>query len=308
MVETTIDDDALGWAIRVADPEFSDWDGFTAWLEGDVAHAARYDAAVLALAQAERDVAATPVVVAEPAEPAARRDWYSPRWAGGAIAAALVAAVGVGFWSERAQPYVVETAAGQQRTVALADGSEIVVAGGSRVELDHARPRFAAVTRGETLFRVRHDAAHPFQVKAGTLEMTDLGTVFNVKRAGAVTRVAVSEGVVLVDPKGAALRLDPGQAVIASGARLQRETVDTASVGGWRDGWLAYDGATLTEVAEDLSRQIARPVTVAPELAGRTFRGTLDARRIAREPALLGSLLGVRVQAHDGGWILEPHS
>lgn len=304
MSARNIDDNALGWAIRVADPEFADWDGFTLWLEADPARAECYDAAVAALAEAEQRVAATPSPA--PVEDFVRRSSLRPRWAGAAVAAALVGAIGLGVWTERARPYAVETAAGGQRTVELPDGSEIVLAGGSRVELDRAEPRFAAVTRGEMLFRVRHDAARPFRVRVGTLEMTDLGTVFDVKRGDQATRIAVAEGAVMVDPDGAALRLDPGQAVLATGTRLQRLTVEPASVGGWRDGWLAFDGATLAEVASDLSRHLARPVTVAPAIAGRPFRGTLDVRRIGGDPVLLGNLLDVRVRQHDGGWTLEP--
>jgi transmembrane sensor len=33
-------DAARGWAIRVRDPAFADWDGFTGWLEVDPRHAA----------------------------------------------------------------------------------------------------------------------------------------------------------------------------------------------------------------------------------------------------------------------------
>lgn len=34
------------WAIRVADPEFDDWDGLTRWLEVSPAHLAAYEDAV----------------------------------------------------------------------------------------------------------------------------------------------------------------------------------------------------------------------------------------------------------------------
>lgn len=296
------DEDALDWAIRAADPEFADWDGFTDWLEADPAHAERYNMAVATLAAVEQQVAAAsaPETVAAPPP---RRSW---RWAGAAMAAALVGAVGIGVWTERAQPYAVETVAGRQRTVALPDGSQIVLAGGSRVELDRAEPRFAAAARGEMLFRVRHDDADPFRVRAGDLEMTDLGTVFDVKRAGPVTRVAVAEGAVVVDPDGAALRLDPGQAVVATGERLERQRIDPAIVGGWRDGWLAFDDATLAEVATDLSRHLARPIAVTPSIALRTFRGTLDVQRAGADPELLGILLDVQVRKHGDGWMLEP--
>ena len=60
----------------------------------------------------------------------------------------LVAVVGVSVWSESSQPYAVETAPGEQRAVQLADGSEIVLAGGSRVTLDRADARVAG-TEGE---------------------------------------------------------------------------------------------------------------------------------------------------------------
>ena len=299
-----LNDAALDWAVRVADPEFAAWDDFMAWLEGGAGRAEAYDAAVATLALAEAQVAAlaSPRPEAIPEEVAPMRR----RWIGAALAAALVGAVGLNLWNDRARPYVIETPAATQRTLALADGSEIVLAGGSSVELDRNDPRVASVVRGEMLFRVRHQAANPFRVRVGDLRLVDLGTVFDVKRDARVTRVAVSEGTVMVDPDGAALRLDPGQAVVASGNGLQRLTIDPADVGGWREGRLAFDDATLAEVAADLSRHLARPIAVDPAIAGRTFRGTLDVRDAGADPQVLGSLLGVRVRQRDGGWILEP--
>ena len=46
-------DQAVMWAVAVNDPGFADWDGFTAWLEADAAHAEAYDHAVLAAAAAD---------------------------------------------------------------------------------------------------------------------------------------------------------------------------------------------------------------------------------------------------------------
>ena len=37
---------ARGWAIRVGDPAFDDWDALSEWLEADAAHLAAYEAAV----------------------------------------------------------------------------------------------------------------------------------------------------------------------------------------------------------------------------------------------------------------------
>ncbi|MET4895888.1 FecR domain-containing protein [Sphingomonadaceae bacterium jetA1] len=307
-----IDDVALDWALRMADPARADWDGFTDWLAQDPAHGERYDRIAAALLDAQDALAAHPEAVeqalarSEPeaeAEAAVRRE-RPVHWMGGAVAAALLATLGFGLWSERPRPYAVETAAGETRRIVLPDGSRIELAGGSRMRLDHADPRRAVVERGEALFRVRHDAAHPFTVQAGDLALTDLGTVFDVRLGERRTRVAVAEGAVMVDPKGAALRLDPGQAVVAEGQRLIRQPVAVEAVGGWSEGRLAYDDTPLSDVAEDLSRSLGRPVTVAPMLAERRFRGTLDVKAVQRDPRLLGRLLDVTVRVDGKGWML----
>jgi transmembrane sensor len=310
MTDAHIDDEALGWAIRMAEPD-ADWDAFLAWLEADTTRSGRYDRAVAMLDDAAVAAAAaaagvgagaaiTPASVEFVARPARRR------WIGGAIAATLAGAIGLGVWTQAPQPYAIATAAGEQRTVLLADGSSIVLAGASTVRLDRRNARVATVERGEMLFRVRHDAARPFAVQVGALRLVDLGTVFDVKAAGTRIHVAVAEGAVLVDPDGAALRLDPGQAIFADGATRVRRTVATADVGSWREGRLAYDDAPLSEVAADLSRETGRRVIAAPGLTARTFRGTLDVETVRTRPALLGTLLDVTVRQDAEGWTLEP--
>lgn len=326
MIDRHIDDEALGWAIRMTEPD-ADWDAFLVWLEADATRSDHYDRAVAMLDEAAAAIAVqhAPAIVAQPApfgavQPApavaARTPIASvagavarssrPRWIGGAIAAALTAAVGLGVWTKQSQPYTIVTAAGEQRIVTLGDGSSIVLAGGSSVRLDHRNPRVAAVERGEMLFRVRHDGDHPFQVQVGGLRLVDLGTVFDVKLAEERTRVAVAEGAVMVDPEGAALRVNPGQVVVADRGTLERSETAAADVGSWTDGRLAYDDAPLAEVAADLSRQIGHRVVAGPGVASRTFRGTLNVPTIRERPALLGTLLDVTVRQSAEGWTLEP--
>ncbi len=305
-----IDADALNWVIRMAEPE-ADWDAYLAWLEADPARAERYDQAASALRDAETAVTQAPVigslVVPDGPHPAGGHatGLVRRRWLGSAVAAVVTGAIGLGAWQGRSDPFTVATAAGEHRTVALGDGSSIVLAGASQVVLDRRAPRVAVVERGEVLFRVRHDPDRPFDVRVGDLALTDLGTVFDVQMLGRRTRVAVAAGAVMVDPDGAALRLDPGQAVIADGPRLERRPAEAADVGGWREGRLAYDDATLAEVAEDLSRHLGMQIAAAPSVAGQKFRGTLEVRDLGTDSVLLGELLGVGVRQTGGGWMLE---
>ncbi len=306
-----IDDEALGWALRMAEPG-ADWDGFTAWLEAQPDRADRYDRAVAALEVATQVVeqhgtAAT----SRPIEELAPRTYERSRtinrrnWLSGALAAAILGTVGLGVWRDRNQTYTVATAAGEQRTISLRDGSSVVLAGGSQIRLDKGRPRSAVLDTGSALFRIQHQAGDPFHVKVQDLALTDLGTVFDVRVLGSRTHVAVAEGAVMVEGGGAQVRLDPGQSVVAGDGRLRRKEQDVDAVGSWREGRLTYDDATMSEVAQDLTRQLGRRITAAPAVAGRRFNGTLEIWSFRNEPAVLGSLLGVSVKRDEDGWTLD---
>jgi transmembrane sensor len=302
------DAEALAWVLRMGEPA-ADWDAFMLWLEADPARAAAYDRAALALDEATLMVGALaadePRTAANDMTPPTPRRARGRGWIGGGLAAAAAAAMAVGLWQGQDASYVVTTRPGEQRTVALPDGSRLMLAGGSRVRLDKGDPRRATVEAGETFFRVRHDPAAPFRVDAGALRLTDLGTSFDVYLLGARTRVAVAEGAVSVDQGDGAVRLDPGQGVVSDGTTLRRTTVAVADVAQWRQGRLAYDGATLREVAADLSRHLGRPVVASAAVAARTFNGTLEMRPLRDDPALLGRLLGVSVRQDGAGWTLD---
>ena len=305
----TIDDEALDWALRMAGPD-ADWAAFTDWLAADPARADRYDRAALAVADATASVAlATPANDDEgdgeepvPAPPPARTRRFAGAWLAVAL---LLVALGVGLWRVPSRSQTIATAAGERRSVALADGSRIELAGGTRLRLDPARPRAATIEAGEALFHVRHDPRAPFRVEANGLPLQDLGTVFDIRLLGKRTQVTVGEGAVMVDPDGAALTLAAGEGLVAEGTTLRRIRQDVGAVGAWRDGRLAYDGATLGEVAEDLSRQLGWRVTAAPAVATRLFNGTLETQAFRDDPTLLGALLDVEVRRAPDGWTLD---
>lgn len=299
-------DDAVKWAVAVNDPGFADWDGFTAWLEADAAHAAAYDHAVLAATAADEGLRAAPArAPVIRARPVARRRVV--QWLGGAVAASLVAVAGVQVFNDRAQPYAIETGAGEMRTIALADGTKVALNGGTRLMLDRAAPRIATLERGEALFTVVHSDSDPFMVRAGGAEIVDLGTVFNVVREPGETRVAVAEGLVAYNPKAEDVRLSPGQTLVDAGGELRVGRAEPGDIGGWRGGRLIYDGAPLKSVAADLARATGTPIAVAPAIAMRPFTGVIAVPKDRTGfVAGLGPLLDVQVRSGADGATLTP--
>ena len=297
---------AADWLIRHRDPAFDDWDGFADWLAEDPKHAVVYDA----VASLDRDLEALPpvakpqgVIMPTAPRPLARRAWF-----GGAMAAALVAVIGVSTLNPSGDANRIETAAGEHRTIKLDDGSRIEINGGSVVEIDPDRPRFARLESGEAMFHVVHRDSDPFVVEAGGNRIVDLGTAFNVVRRERQTAVSVSEGIVLYNPDRDKVRLVAGKAIEArDGDRKPPivQDIDVASVGGWRSGLLVYNGAPLVVVADDLKRTAGMDVRVAPGAADVSFRGALiiDKDR-GRTIADLAALSGTKVQRQGDGWIL----
>ncbi|ATW03837.1 FecR domain-containing protein [Sphingorhabdus sp. YGSMI21] len=296
-----VEAEALDWIIRQRDPAFDDWEGFTEWLELSPGHSAIYDR--MAAIDAEPGDLPEPVEeisVARQPVLASRRTWL-----GGAMAAALVGIIGFTLLDSGATH--IETAAGEQRTVALADGSRIEINGGSVIELDEDRPRFARIESGEAMFHVVHREGDPFLVEAGKARLVDMGTAFNVIRRRDGLTVAVSEGLVLYNPQRENVRLDAGFGIEASdaGGPPQVQAIDVFSVGSWRKGQLVYNGTSIAQVAEDLGRTTGLTINVSPDVASLPFRGALlisdDRQRVIDD---LTALAGIRAEKQDEGWLL----
>lgn len=297
---------ALDWVIRLREPAFDGWEDFEAWLAADPVHAETYHRLAAADADMARLLASAPsprpIIAPSPGRSFTRR-----RWLGGAIAASVAALVGVAMIDRQPALYQIETAPGERRSVTLQDGSRIALNGGTSITLDRKDARYAVLHRGEALFDVIHDEAAPFRVAVGEAKLVDVGTRFNVIREGKTTAVQVAEGAVIYNPDSTAVRLDAGRTLraIDGDALLALGTMSPASIAGWKDGRLIYDGQTMAEIAADLSRWSGQPVRVDPRVAEQRFRGVLslgDGDDIVR----LAPLLEVDVRKSGQEWVLAP--
>lgn len=298
--DRALHDEAAAWAVRTGDPAFDDWEGFTAWLERDPAHARAYDEVVSAVGEAAESLPPEPVAGNddEPAAPARRR------WIGGALSVALLGLAAMGAWQLRDDSYTVETAPGETRLIALGDGGEIALAGGSRIVLDRGDPRSASLERGQALFTIRHDPSAPFTLAVGRDTLVDVGTVFDVSTTQARLRVAVSEGAVVLNPGGENARVSPGEMLskdAATGGVTMGE-VALDQVGEWREGRVTFQDASLAEVAAELSRATGVEFVASSRAGGQEVSGSIALDGVRRDPRTLGPLLGVAVRHNGTAW------
>ncbi|HEY0412770.1 MAG TPA: FecR domain-containing protein, partial [Allosphingosinicella sp.] len=202
----------------------------------------------------------------------------------------------------------IATAAGEHRTVALADGSAVALNGGTRIFVGGGRERSVELVAGEATFTVRHDERRPFEVRVGGHVVRDVGTVFNLLSDQGRFSLEVIEGTVLFDPAGAATRLSAGQVLRSEGENQIVTAGDPKSLAGWRTGQLSYDSTPLAAVISDLSRSTGAAVSLDPSLEQIPFTGSIRIeadRRVTVQR--LAEALGVVAVRRDGGWRLEPH-
>lgn len=203
------------------------------------------------------------------------------------LKAAAIAAVLIGGYAvmrpgpEPAVTVVMAvTLTGQRDTVRLADGSTVILAPDSRLEVTLGDGMRTAVLDGEAYFTVAPDTAWPFRVLAGESVTEVVGTEFTVRsRSNEPVVVAVRTGRIAfgrATPAGVRIMLDPdeiGRLALAA----EPERVSGQQVGAWLawlDGVLEYDDARLDRVVADLGRWLGVGVSIdGADLAARRVTG-----------------------------------
>ncbi len=316
---------AVAWHLRQqatdAPMDSAEWHAFIMWLEADPAHAAAFDRLALVDGLAAVALRAAPAVL-PPLSPTAANDdqpsagigvpqraarRLSLGWgiAGGAIAAGF--AIALVPQAPASKPYAIVTAPGEQRLVELAGGSRIFVNGGTRLALDEAQPRRAELLTGEAIFHIRHDAADPFRLVVGSRVIEDAGTVFNVVNDAQGLGVAVAEGAVVFEPGRRGLRLGPGDAVAAPALGAPRMLhVAATSIGGWRQGRLAFNGQPLANLATAVYRLRGITMILAADLSQKPFTGIVTLTGNAeKDVPHIAALIGARWRREEGRWYLS---
>ncbi|MCW1430807.1 FecR family protein [Novosphingobium sp. JCM 18896] len=302
-VPDALRDAAALWFVKVSDPAFVDWQGFTQWLEADPAHRDAYTEMV------DAD-AVIGDALAQEARVTARHAPHSfPTWLRRAAAVLLLFGVPLGAWSvldSRPEVETISTRPGERRTFVLADGSSIMLNGETRLRIDRNAPRSAKLLAGEALFEVRHDPEHPFVVDAGESRLVDVGTVFNVTLLGKRMDVAIADGAVIYRSSGRNVRLKAGDTLTVEADRpLVIKRTNPETVGGWRSGQLEYVDAPIGRIATDLSRTLGLRLEVAESARQRRFTGILILDGTADEALVaVAPVLDMSVRRSGDHWLM----
>lgn len=200
------------------------------------------------------------------APPRKARRW----WPALAAAASLLLTVTLlirMYGSEDVPALRYATIIGEQRTIALEDGSKVVLDTASVLQVQLGeRERRLTLEQGQADFHVRADTRRPFVVHAAGGSVTALGTQFQVRIDGDIGMVTLLEGQVRV-AADAQDRWGQGQlAMLAAGERIAIEPMgklgpvrrvsapELASLRGWTEGSLVVKEWPLQMLLVEMNR------------------------------------------------------
>lgn len=213
-------------------------------------------------------------------------------------------------WQELAADY--RTGTGEQREIALVDGTRITLNTGSaiKVRFEPGR-RLIRLVSGETHIVTGHAdpiaaVNRPFVVETGEGTVRALGTRFTVRQQDARSRVDVFEGAVEITPADAPDRsviLRQGERLSFTGNRIAHPGHADEQAESWARGQLTADNVRLGDFLAELGRYKAGVLRCDPAVADLRLSGTFPVRDTDRILAMLPNSLPVQVRWRTRYWV-----
>ena len=159
-----------------------------------------------------------------------------------------------------------KTAPGEQKSIALADGSTVFLNTHSAFSVNLSEHRRSlTLTQGEALFEVAHDSERPFEVMADGWIVRAVGTTFNIDRRADKITVTVIDGAVQLLHDNEAWDIPVGYRVAYDKHHIvnELESVDVLKITEWRKGEFSFTDMPLTVIVEELNRYRPGRIVIA---------------------------------------------
>ena len=198
---------------------------------------------------------------------------------------------------------------GGEYSLTLGDGTRAWLNAGSSITYPlHFGSRRCVTVTGEVFFEVAPDSRHPFVVSVSGVELTVLGTSFNVMAYDDEPSVETTlvTGSLRVAAEGEETLLSPGlQAGFdKSGGGLTVRKADVEACTMWRRGLLVFYDEPLRSICRKLERWYGVEIdTSSPTLDGVLYTGMIKRHATLNTIADLMNLTNDVVFTEDGGVI-----
>lgn len=204
----------------------------------------------------------------------------------------------------------ITTPKGRQFKLVLADGSKVWLNAASSIRFPtafNARER-KVETSGEVYFEVAHNAAAPFKVSARGMEVTVLGTHFNINayEDEATIKTTLLEGAVKLQSGNNSGFLKPGEqaSIEPSGNMRITNEADLDEVVAWKNGNFQFTGQTIQSIMRQISRWYDVEIVYEGNISKETFSGIVSRNSNVSEVMKILAEGGIKFKIEEGKMIL----
>ncbi len=202
-----------------------------------------------------------------------------------AVVVLFITIAGITYQNLSTNTIIVETTYGEEKEIALSDGSVVWLNAASKISYEKESPRRIQL-EGEAFFEVAKDKAYPFTVETPDhVVVKALGTSFNVKAypENAYLETTLLTGKVELTSKNyfeekiIMLPNDKIRVDKADGVPLKTIIENKHTVLAWKEGKMRFENMPFKDIADDLSNQIgAKLVFKNEKMAKSKFTAVFD--------------------------------
>lgn len=228
------------------------------------------------------------------------------------IAASFIIVSAIAFYFISGNDKVLLKAGSVQSTYELPDGTKLVLNANS--ELSYSKSNFQKVReleliKGECFIDVVHNPEKPFSIHYKDLEVTDIGTSFNVKLAQSQIDVVVSTGQVKLHIAGNASEtiLNAGDAAYyhISKKYIKKVKLQDSNYKAYTDHVINFNATALPEVVRTLESVYHRKIIIqSPNLNSRKFTGEFKKQKIKDVLKVIAETLQINIVTKNGVFYL----
>jgi transmembrane sensor len=207
-----------------------------------------------------------------------------------------------------------QTATGEQRQVALSDGTRILLNTSSAIDVTFdAELRLVRLLAGEIMVTTGHQNSDnsgglpPFVVETPEGRIRALGTRFSVSQEEGATTVGVDQNAVEITPMDRPeirYRLNEQQRTVFTRSGVGEKSILVGAELAWTHGQLIADEQSLGDFLAGLSRYRAGIIRCHPSVAGLRFSGVFPLADTDVILSTLPTVLPVSVHMRTRYWVV----
>lgn len=200
-----------------------------------------------------------------------------------------------------------------KKNVRLKDGTDIVIAANSSVELaeGYGKNNRRLKLKGSGYFSVKHSEEMPFVIEAGPINIKDLGTKFDVRSTDDTIFVRVDEGIVMItDNSGMKITLKANERahyVIATGdMEIEVKTETSAAPSGKT---FVFDNQRLEDVVNRLNSVYSTDIRIEnPKVKNCRITTQFSNENLEVLLGIVAETLGLKLEKQEGTYTLKGES